>query len=417
MHRFRSRWLAILALCSSCAVPVRIVSPFDDAEVTPDGLADALATADVVVLGEQHDSFPVHAQHWRLLRGLYERRPDLIVSMEMFERDVQPVVWQYLLGDIDESEFLARSRPWSNYSGDYRPVIEFARSHHLELLAANAPRSVAARVARQGLDGLEPSPYIARSITAPDDDYFAAFQLQMRDHPGTLGAGQLRHFYEAQCLKDDTMAETIVDRLAAAHRDGRRPLLVHLCGQVHSDHRRGTVDRIQRRDPELRIKVVGVESVPAGSDGTIASVPSVADYVLLVPDDGEDAVRVDEPGVLSQESRAQEPAERVAAPSAGAATPPPAAAAGGRPGLGFRPDYDAAVEGCAIADLVPGGAAEAAGLAAGDVIVAFDGTAIDSVASYAATLGAASIGQRVEVTVHRGTQTLRLPVVVGRSMR
>src|SRR5262249_57319644 len=92
-------------------------------------LADALAGADVVVLGEEHESGRTHLAHQELLRELHARRPDLVISMEMFERDAQAALTQYLRHDIGEDDFLAQAHPWPNYKTDYRPVIEYARDH------------------------------------------------------------------------------------------------------------------------------------------------------------------------------------------------------------------------------------------------------------------------------------------------
>src|SRR5262245_14970879 len=166
--RCRTSILLTAALGAGCAVPVRVVAPANlAADVPRERLAADLAAADVVVFGERHDATALHAEHLRILRELHAQRADLVVTMEMFERDVQPVLWQYLVGDIDESEFLARSRPWPNYGTDYRPIIEFARANRVEVLAANAPRATVARVRDRGIQALEPSPFVAHRTTAP----------------------------------------------------------------------------------------------------------------------------------------------------------------------------------------------------------------------------------------------------------
>ena len=56
-----------------------------------------------------------------------ERRP-VALSLEMFERDVQTVLDEYLAGLISERHFLLSSRPWKNYETDYRPLVEYARA-------------------------------------------------------------------------------------------------------------------------------------------------------------------------------------------------------------------------------------------------------------------------------------------------
>ena len=208
-------------------------------------------------LGENHDSAATQAGHQALLRELHRLRPDLVISMEMFERDVQEVLDRYLRGAISEEVFLARSRPWPNYQQAYRPVIEFAKANRLEVIAANAPRELAAKAARSGAASVVGCPLVARSTTAPGDAYWRRFRKAMAGHQHGHGGDPLvtKRFYEAQCLKDDTMAESIADRLTELHRQGRRPLVVHFCGRFHSDHGLGTVSRLRSRMPGLKIEV------------------------------------------------------------------------------------------------------------------------------------------------------------------
>jgi uncharacterized iron-regulated protein len=192
--------LVLLAALPACAIPARIVDPRDDMELTVDRLADEIASADVVFLGEAHGNADVHATHLAIVKALHQRRPQLAIAMEMFERDVQPVLYQYLLGDIDEPEFLADSRPWPNYRTDYRPLVEWARDNNIPVLAANAPRPLAARVGKEGLASVQGERHVAREVSAPEDDYFAAFGEAMKGHVGADGGDKVRRMYEAQCL-------------------------------------------------------------------------------------------------------------------------------------------------------------------------------------------------------------------------
>ena len=87
-----------------------------------------------------------HRLELSLVEGLVRRRVPIVIAMEMFERDVQPVLDQYLAGTITEEQFLKDSRPWPRYATDYRPIVEFARAHHLPVIASNVPRHIATDV-------------------------------------------------------------------------------------------------------------------------------------------------------------------------------------------------------------------------------------------------------------------------------
>jgi uncharacterized iron-regulated protein len=239
-----------------------------------------LAKADVVFIGEQHDDPNTHRLERALLEGLARRRgasgASVVVALEMFERDVQPVLDEYLAGKITEEEFLKQSRPWPRYATDYRPIIEFARAHSWRIIASNTPRRYASQVAKSGLAELEKLPasergFIAREINCPMDDYYKRFIEAMGGHPGApaqksndqtetkpqgLDPAMMEKIYHAQCLKDETMGESIADVYLNAADP--KPLIVHYNGAFHSDYRLGTAARAQSRLPKAKIRIVTV---------------------------------------------------------------------------------------------------------------------------------------------------------------
>ena len=132
-------------------------------------IEEALHAADVVFVGESHDDPIVHYLQREILEAAHARRGDRTValSMEMFSRDVQYIVDEYLTDLVTESQFLDASAPWDNYASDYRPLVEFAREHDLDVIAANAPRRYANRVSRLGRESLSELSETARSFLAP----------------------------------------------------------------------------------------------------------------------------------------------------------------------------------------------------------------------------------------------------------
>ena len=74
--------------------------------VSLEQVADELAAnADVVFLGELHDSGPCHAYQIELTRALFERCGTVVIAMEQFERDL-------VCPNADEvvEEFLVKGR-------------------------------------------------------------------------------------------------------------------------------------------------------------------------------------------------------------------------------------------------------------------------------------------------------------------
>lgn len=223
-----------------------------------------LAKADVVFLGEQHDDPGTHRLQAAVLEGLARRRSGpIVLALEMFERDAQPALDAWLRGASSEADFLAVSRPWPNHQNDYRPLIEIARAENWPVVAGNVPRRLAQAVSRRGLVALDSVPAADRALAASDlscprDEYWTRFSGTMGDMSGhgvqmtpEQVDAMVWRFYEAQCLKDETMAEAIATALDTHHT-----LVVHANGAFHSDYRLGTVERVRRRMPRARIVVV-----------------------------------------------------------------------------------------------------------------------------------------------------------------
>ena len=219
---------------------------------------DQLAAADVVFLGEQHDSPEGHAVQLALTMALAERRGEIILSMEMFERDAQRRMDLYLAGVIDEEMFLAGARAWPNYDPHYRPAVEFARENGFAVVAGNVYRPIAARVAREGVTAAAGDPWAAQSVDVSKGEYWRRFEDVMGGGHGDRGGPKLENIYAAQCVKDATMAESIARALDARGEDA--PLVVHWNGAFHSDFGLGTVERLRKRRPELNIAVVSMIS-------------------------------------------------------------------------------------------------------------------------------------------------------------
>lgn len=348
--------------------------------MTLHGLSEAILTGpcDVVFLGEQHDNDAGHRQHYRLIRMLHAERPDLVISMEMFERDVQGQLDAYLAGEIEEEEFLETARPWGNYKRDYRPVIEFAKAYGLRVIAANAPAALATAV-RKGEVGLgdQSQPFMPTVTTAPKDDYWKMFVEVMKSHPG-FSEATLDLYYAAQCLRDDSMAEAIA---GVVHDTS---LVAHICGQLHAANGLGTVSRLEALVPGVQCTIVTMETAPR-----VRRLSAREFQILVPPEPPRVATPLPESG------------------DAGLTDDPPRA-----PGLGVRLDYGA-VDGMPIMELVPGGAAEAAGLKAGDVIVRVGEVEVFDISSYMEALGTLTPGEVATVHIDRGGENLQIKVTVG----
>jgi uncharacterized iron-regulated protein len=262
----------------SAAPTVRLVDGTTGQDVALNVVIDELRRRDVVALGEEHDNSPGHRFFADLIAALHRVRPDLAISMEQFERDTQGVVDDYLHGRIDEATFLKHSRPWKNYASDYKPQIELAKKHRLDVIAGNIPRPVASKYvsSENPIAAFRPS-----MVSAPQDRYWDLFKDTMKAHPGMSGGPSLEGMYRAQCAKDDAMAESIAEYLAS--RPHRKPLVVHRCGNFHCDYGLGTVSRLLQRSPLLQVSIVSMASVPDVTKPDLTKHLRKAHYLLVTP--------------------------------------------------------------------------------------------------------------------------------------
>ena len=264
---------AAVPATTSSYVPERVFDSrrrvFTDFEAM---LAD-LGRADVILVGEQHDDPNTHRLEAAILQGMLRRGVPVTVSLEMFERDVQAALDAYLSGTTDEETFLKGSRPWPRYATDYRALVEIARAHSWRVVAANVPRRLAADVAKGGPAALaklttdEPA-LVAKSVQCPLDAYYERFSATMNAHPAPGSEKKtddekratMERYYLSQCLKDETMAESIVT--AFERQSGRPGPIVHYNGSFHSDYGAGVAERVRRRLPGRRVAIVTMLPVP-----------------------------------------------------------------------------------------------------------------------------------------------------------
>jgi len=279
----------------------------------PATLADivaAMATVDVVFVGETHTDPVGHWLEAQLFESALESAKTgeasgalrgVALSMEMFQRDVQSILDEYLQDLITEDQFKSSARPWEHYDADYRAMVEAAKQVGVPVIAANAPRRYVNRVSRLGRDALYDLPARARSVLPPlpypqpSDAYRAEWQALMADmpmqrqcEPPTAEAEDEGHaavdpqaieqphqpaeeaprpampshmgsFMEnglqAQSLWDASMAYAITTFLET-HPGA---LVFHVVGSFHVENSTGTPEQVHYYRPRTRNLVVSME--------------------------------------------------------------------------------------------------------------------------------------------------------------
>lgn len=221
-------------------------------------LVEELATVDVVLVGEWHSHSGIHHFQADLLQALSDAQPPIILAMEQFSTDKQSVIDDYLEGSFGELAFIKQGDAWSNYSSDYRPLVEYAKANQIPVIAANAPNDIVRCINREGLDYIAKLPdekrkYIAQKISLKDTPYKQKFVSTM--HHGTKT--QINNLFAAQMTRDETMAESIVTILNKY--PNHRVMLT--AGKFHVEGGLGVGASIYQRAPDLKIVVVNPVSL------------------------------------------------------------------------------------------------------------------------------------------------------------
>jgi uncharacterized iron-regulated protein len=243
-------------------------------------LTDRLMTADIVCVGETHDSELHHRVQLEIIKALYARDERLGVGMEMFQRPYQKALDRYLAGSIREQVLLEDSEYRQRWGFDwslYRPIVDFCRRNGLPVAALNVPRELTRRLSRVGFAGL----------SAAEKEQLGAIDFHVKEHRdywferlakmhGKSGAsaGQKERSYQVMTAWDEYMA----DSAARFQKERRLRRLVVLAGSGHIERGFGIPQRAARRTGG---KVLTVR-VALGAEAKKVEADPAADFVVVV---------------------------------------------------------------------------------------------------------------------------------------
>lgn len=257
-----------------------------------DDVVAAMAGHDVVFIGETHDDPTGHMLEAELLRRAWEtygaarasaagdgRRRTVALSLEFFQRDVQPIVDEYIAGLISETVFRADSRPWPRYATDYRPLIEFAKEHGVEVIASNAPRRYTSRVTMHGRESLDALSPVAKQSLPPlpygqpsaeyRDQWIEVISRVMSQEGMKCGVpvaqaaapsgahDNMGNQLHSQTLWDASMAYWISQHLTS----NPGALVLHMVGSFHVARGTGTPEHLAAYSPGSRAMIVMLRPV------------------------------------------------------------------------------------------------------------------------------------------------------------
>ncbi len=324
-------------------------------------IARAISLHRVIFLGEQHDRYEEHLAQVEIIKWLNEHGHQIAIGLEMFQAPFQKVLDDYISGRINEIEFLKKSEYFKRWGFNwrlYKPILDYARKHHLPVVALNVRSEITDKVAKKGLEALSPEeraslPEIDRENAA----YREYLRLVYESHPeNQKEIKDFETFYQAQLLWDETMAERIVSYL----KEHPEQQMVVIAGRAHVAYGYGIPSRVARRGIEDYVIVL----LSPGE----SLAPAMADYVLFPsPEKPPFTARL---GVLIEEKK----------------------------------------EGLLIKKVFPGTPAERAGLKEGDLILKADGKPVSDVAELKLILYEKGPKDTVLLLIKRDGKTKKIKV-------
>ncbi len=271
--------LLALTVLAACAAPLEAergaIFAADGARLGEAELVQRLEAADVVVLGERHDSPVHHARQARLVRALSPAG----LAFEMVPADSEEGVQVFLAQGGDRGD-IGPAIGWDRLGWPdwelYAPIFEAAPDAYVaggaparsELRLAVASGAAAAWGSDAGSVGLDRDLDEA-TLRALEDHMLAA-------HCGEIPRAVARRMVEAQRFKDARLARAA---LRAHERGGGQAVL--FTGNEHARTDRGAPAYVARLAPGVEVASVGMIELPSGTDAQEAARRLAYDYVWL----------------------------------------------------------------------------------------------------------------------------------------
>ena len=250
--RIQPSWISKVALIREPIGAEDIFRLPDGDPISFQDLLNDVEPSSVIFMGENHDQIEHHHSQVRTLQGLIEKNRDVVVGMEMFERSQQPILDQWTEGKLTQEEFLKEIKWETTWGMDYnlyKGILGEARTHRLKVLCLNIERELVRRVGQQGISGLSPEDRAKLPEMDLSDKMHRHYIASIYKTHQVGSAKDFEDFYQAQCLWDEAMAETLFRFLQSA--EGRGKTILVIVGSGHVAYDFGIPKRLHRRTPLL----------------------------------------------------------------------------------------------------------------------------------------------------------------------
>lgn len=267
--------------------------------VSQAAVIERIERADIVLLGEVHDSPHVHAHQVELLEALGKR--PLVLAMEQLDLEHREALQRLDDQDVTDGRALAEAGRFdeSGWGWEYYgPLFALAAERGWPVRPINLSRERARGVARSGDEwrlALTPEQVaviepVAPDLALPPDDQAALVDDLIRVHCGDMEPAFARRIARAQVARDILMADAVL----AVRRELPDRTVVAIMGNQHARWDRGAGYWIARMIAEGRgasgNRMVSMGMLPVGkADRTTLRREGSEQYQLIRFADPDDA--------------------------------------------------------------------------------------------------------------------------------
>jgi len=241
-------WALRISMIKAPVGPEEILRLPEGDPITFAQLLNDLDATRVILIGESHDQVEHHQIQEKMIQEFVAKGKDVVIGMEMFERVQQATLDRWSQGLLTEEEFQREVQwdiTWGMNYDLYKGILDAAKTHHLKVLGLNAPRDLVTKVAEKGTQGLSPEDRKRLpEIDLTDRRHRAYIATIFKNHAKGL-AKDFENFYEAQCLWDEGMAESLSEFLKSPQAEGKTVLA--FAGSGHIVFGFGIPNRLRRR--------------------------------------------------------------------------------------------------------------------------------------------------------------------------
>lgn len=226
-----------------------------------------------VLLGEKHDEAAQHRWQLHVAAGLLARHDNIAMGFEMFPARLDPVLAEWVNGDLSEEAFLEKAE-WGTVWGFppelYLPLFRFCRQFRIPMHGLNCRRSLVTEVGKLGWENISEADRDGLTPAAPATPEFRKWIFGfMGGNLPMAGAltGPEDPKLDRFCRAQQTWDRSFACRIADIRKQDNPPLVIGIIGRGHLEFGHGTPYQLADlgvEDVTILLPQTGEETPPAG---------------------------------------------------------------------------------------------------------------------------------------------------------